>query len=366
MTQLQEILDRHTTDQIDNIGRTATSSAAVALASRRGVLTHSAFAGYRRLMPSSEPLQLDTPFDLASVTKLFTATLTAVAVEEGQVDWDAPMKSLADGWSNDATLLDVVEHVSGLPAWEKFYDDLPLNPSTDQAASARELVRDRILERELAPAGTTHRYSDLGYILLGLLVEEWLGAPLDELLEERIAAPLGLSSLRYATTDPSLVERAASTEWCSRRGRWVTGTVHDENCDVLGGVAGHAGVFGTARDLLGFGEEILRIAGGDDGIIGAATLRRLWRGRPEATAHRGGWDVPTGDSSSVGRGFPRQTTFGHLGFTGTSLWIETSMGIAAVLLTNRVHPSRENARIKPLRIEVHETILPPDSARGGT
>lgn len=360
MTPLQAILDAHTTDRVDDIGRNATCSGAVALASRDGEVTHSAVAGSRRLLPGVAELERETPFDLASVTKLFTATLVAVAVERGLVSWDAPMRELTDGWGNAATLQDVVEHVSGLPAWEKFYEDLPLNPSEAQAASAREAVREKILARELAPLHGSHTYSDLGYILLGLLLEEWFGAALPEVLRETVTEPLGLESIVYGVERPSLMASAASTEWCSRRGRWVTGTVHDENCDVLGGVAGHAGLFGTADDLLRFGQEMLEIAAGRDGTVSAETLRHIWAGRPEARSHRGGWDTPDGATSSVGRGFPRGTTFGHLGFTGTSLWVETTTATAVVLLTNRVHPSRENARIKGLRVAVHESIWPPD------
>ncbi len=353
---IEQVLAEHVGATAAEIGRSATTPGAV-VAVRIGSASHSFAAGYRTLLPSAERCDADTLFDLASLTKLYTATMVAIAVERGIVTWDAPMRELTPGWSteSDATLLDVVEHVSGLPAWERFYDDLPLNPNEDQTSAARDSIRERILASPLADVGT-HRYSDLGYLLLGFCLEDWFGQPLESTLQSEICVPLGLSATGYAVARPEYYAEAAATEWCSRRGRWVRGTVHDENCDVVGGAAGHAGIFSNAHDVAEFGSAMLAIARGQDGIISAETLEMLWSGGPNAGAHRGGWDTPTGVTSSVGAHFPRGTTFGHLGFTGTSIWVERESGLVAVLLTNRVHPSRENARIKGMRVAVHDAI----------
>jgi CubicO group peptidase (beta-lactamase class C family) len=355
MTALLELLEDHTTPYPAEVGRSATTPG-VALSFDCDGVRETYVAGYRTLLPMIEPATEDTTWDLASLTKLYTATLTAIAVERGLVAWDTPLKELME-WRGDinASVLDLVEHVSGLPAWERFYDDLPLNPSPEQAAAARTSIRAAILEREPSLRGK-HRYSDLGYLLLGFLLEEWFDAPLEETLQSEICAPLGLKHTAYAVARPSAFRDAAATEWCSRRGRWVRGTVHDENCDVVGGVAGHAGIFATVGDVVDFGVAMLEIFGGRDGIIRTETLRELWRGRALSGNHFGGWDTPSGPASSAGSGFPADTTFGHLGFTGTSIWLETTTNTVAVLLTNRVHPSRENARIKEFRIAVHDAL----------
>ena len=164
------------------------------------------------------------------------------------------------------------------------------------------------------------------------------------------------------SVSPKLAD-AASTELAPRRGGIVTGFVHDENCYIQGGVAGHAGLFGTAADVARFGAHLLGVDRGESGIVSAETLRTCWSqaSRGGDGHHLGGWDTPSGELSSAGRGFAADRTVGHLGFTGTSLWIERGEGVVASLLTNRVYPTRENTMIKPLRVAFHEAVLPPDA-----
>jgi len=141
----------------------------------------------------------------------------------------------------------------------------------------------------------------------------------------------------------------------------VVGEVDDDNTAVRGGVSGHAGCFATAQDVGRFAEHMRCIDQGDLGIVSQEVLQHCWseRARGADGHHLGGWDTPSGPRTSVGRGFGRRSTVGHLGFTGTSMWVERERGVVAVVLTNRVHPTRDNPRILELRIDVHEAVCEP-------
>jgi CubicO group peptidase (beta-lactamase class C family) len=190
-------------------------------------------------------------------------------------------------------------------------------------------------------------YSDWDFILLQLVVEELTGLPLDRFLEDRIFAPLGMHDTRFAPPD-DWKPRIAPTEIDTMRGGKVWGFVHDENAWAIGGVAGHAGLFSSARDLATFAHTLLN--GGRHGglqIVRAETIAR-WTARQDDSASRAlGWDTPAG-SSSAGRHFSARS-FGHTGFTGTSIWMDPERGLFVVLLTNRVNPTRDNQKHVALR-----------------
>jgi CubicO group peptidase (beta-lactamase class C family) len=294
-----------------------------------------------------------------------------LAIDEKRVRWDVPIGDILGKTTGDtpvrrATLLQLLNHSSGLPAWRQFYlEGFPLEPTESQAHQTRATILEAILDTPLnAPSGTRHEYSDLGYILLADLLERIFDAPLGELARERIFAPLGMEHTRYVYGSSSPpIEDAVATEVCPLRGRVIQGTVHDENTHIIGGVSAHAGVFSTALDLHRFTSHLLAISTGrlPRGLIRRDTLRFAWS--PAAAcpggSHRGGWDTPSGPQSSAGRGFSRDATVGHLGFSGTSFWIDRATSLTAILLTNRIHPSRNNPRIKDLRVAFHEAILPP-------
>lgn len=316
--------------------------------------------GFAALTPLT-PNTPETPMDIASVTKLFTATLALQAIDVGRATFHTPIRTWFPDFGNDATLLHLLNHSSGLPAWDQFYLRLPLLPTAIQAAENKATILDEILQKPLEPAGNNHLYSDLGYILLGHIVERTFDEPLDTLVRQRITEPLGMNLTQYVNQlrgDAPL--SAVITENTPGRPQPVRGVVHDENAFIQGGVAGHAGLFSTATDLLKFGEHMLAIAHQQDGIVSAATLQTALApiSRASNGHHVAGWDTPSGDTPSVGRGFSRTQTFGHLGFTGTSLWMDVSARTVAVLLTNRVFPTRENPRIRDLRIRFHEAVLP--------
>lgn len=308
-----------------------------------------------------EPVTPTTPFDIASVSKLFTATLAWHAVDRGLLDFDTPVVDHFPAFQSAATLAHLLNHTSGLPAWDQFYLRMPLLPDADQAKLTREAILDEILRAPLEPPGTVHAYSDLGFMLLGRWLETVFQQDLDALVRLVITGPLGMSHTGYVNQlrGDEPFRAAAITENTEGRPAPIRGVVHDENCYIQGGVAGHAGLFSTAEDLARFGRHFIDIARGKPGIVSQRTQGQAWKLAGALGSHVGGWDTPSGDLPSVGRGFPRAGTFGHLGFTGTSLWISPQHDVVAVLLTNRVFPTRENVRIRSLRVAYHEAVLPP-------
>src|SRR5690606_22350828 len=219
------------------------------------------------------------------------------------------------------------------------------------AASAREaLVRMAGATPLAAEPGGAARYSDLGYILLGAALERAGGARLDELARALVFEPLGMVDTRFVDLDAPRAARdprVAPTEICPRRGL-VWGEVHDENCHAAGGVCGHAGLFSTAGDLARFARAALAALGGEPGLLPPDLARRLAT-TPSApgTTWRLGWDTPSGAPGVTHAGdlWPKDGV-GHLGFTGCSLWLDPARRRYAILLTNRVHPSREGTGIR--------------------
>lgn len=346
------------------------------------------------------PLEVDSLFDIASVTKLFTATLAMIAHDRKLLHFDDDLGQVFDAMSG-VTLAAILNHTSGLDAWRQWYLELSVPvegglPDLSALRANREHILQDILESERKPPGQTYAYSDLGYILLGRCLEEVFGQRLDDLVRVEICEPLGLKHTSYVNLlNGELPLQAVPTERCpvrgasssaalsSRdefervrhlpdeshavsdptRGKSVEGVVHDENAWIQGGVCGHAGLFSNVEDLLRFGAHFLAISNGKTGIIRAETLAHAWDRKhlhPQGH-HVLGWDTPSGESTSVGRGFSRAKTYGHLGFTGTSLWLDLAHETVAVLLTNRVYPTRNNPGILELRIAFHEAVLTPES-----
>jgi CubicO group peptidase (beta-lactamase class C family) len=304
------------------------------------------------------PVGPRTVYDLASLTKVIAlTTLTMMAVDEGRIGLDDPVSAylprFSGGLKGRVTIRHLLTHSSGLP------DHRPLWQEAPDADSASALVLATALD---TIPGTRTVYSDLGAIALTRIVEQVLGAPINRLFERRIAEPLGLRDTRFRPP-PSWRNRIAPTERDPWRGRVVQGEVHDENAAFLGGVSGHAGLFGTAEDLLEFGEWLLAAR---DGIgrprkwgprIGAAVVREFTRRQDlvPGSSRALGWDTPSIGSSAGNR--LAATSFGHTGFTGTSIWIDPSRGLVVVLLSNRVNPTRDNPRLAPLRGLVADRVV---------
>ena len=326
----------------------------------RGELQVHAFGRQTYDMISPATSQAVTPgtiFDAASLTKaVVTTTLVAMQVEAGRLALDLPVARFLPEWNfgpnpewrKSVTIRHLLTHSSGLPAHRDYF--LAVH-------SKREMVAAICKEPlEYAP-GTKTIYSDLGFILLGEILERTTGRTVDQLAFERIFAPLGMTDTGFKPAK-SLEGRIAPTENDTVfRKRLLQGEVDDENAFAMGGAAGHAGMFATAPDLAAFCQMLLN--GGmyaHRRLLNRATISMFTA--PQALAANTftlGWMATTPDSSS-GRYFsPR--SYGHLGFTGTSIWIDPDRRLFVILLTNRVHPTRANDKISAVRPAVHDAVI---------
>ena len=306
------------------------------------------------------PAATDTLYDLASITKLFTTTAVMGLVEQDALALDEPvarwLPDFAAGGKKSVTLRQLLTHTSGLPA------HLELWKLEDTPGARLQRVLATPLE---ALPGTAFRYSDLGLIALGHLVEQVVGASLERVVHDRVLAPLRLDQTMYAPP-AELKRRIAPTEYEDAVGRgMVWGEVHDENAWSLGGVAGHAGLFGSAADLSRFAQLYLD-GGALDGVrvLREDTVAEMTRNQIGDLEWRGlGWEL-NGDYYMGHLASPH--TFGHTGFTGTSLVIDPRRQLIVVLLTNRVHPTRDGPNQNASRQAVADAALAAADATSST
>ena len=294
----------------------------------------------------TDPVTASSRFDLASVSKaLSTALLATKAVELGLVSYSDRIPS--DLSESSAQMQDLLRHTSGLPAMDQFYLRMPRTKISSSKAH-KIYAANRII------GGLGEQiYSDVGFVVLGFWLERLFKMSLQEAFLLHIATPLGLREIDYNnSTQP--ISHAVVTEWCPLRKQYLRGIVHHENGQILGGVLGSTGLFGTASDvaailesLLGFGPEILK----PESVNTMLSRSFLLKG-----SYVLGWDTPSGPRSNAGKYMKRGSTFGHLGFTGTSIWVDRSRQLSIVFLTNRVFPSRDDIRIRALRPAVHNVI----------
>lgn len=321
--------------------------------------------GSSTLLPAPQPMRRETLFDLASLTKpIATATAALRLIARGVLALDQPVARWLPEFHGDGkervTLSHLLNHSSGLPAWKPFYKTI--DPDTAGRAEVNAAVLEQIMREPLAyRPGQRSVYSDLGFILLGQLIEQAGGRPLDQLCREEIFAPLAMPATVFRPLDrPELAGRSiAATEQCPWRGRLLRGEVHDENCFALGGVSGHAGLFGPADDLARFVGALIAADRGQprDPFVGVSTpllQQFLSRQLTPESSWALGWDTPS-EPSSTGRFFSPRSC-GHLGYTGTSLWIDRDRGWGVLLLTNRVHPTSRNVKISAFRPAIHDLV----------
>ncbi len=339
-------------------------AAAIEVGRRRGALWQSPL-GRLTYDPDSSLVCADTLFDLASLTKVIaTATLVMRAADEGRLGLDDRVARWIPEWTgNDrsaVTIADLLSHAAGLTAYLPFFRD----------HSGRGEFQGTIcsLPLEYAPRSASI-YSDLGFMLLGFILEDangpaagWAGAPGAANPARRIDAQfgrvVGLFTAEPLTFNPPRRwrDRTAPTERDPWRGRLLVGEVHDENTWALGGAAGHSGLFGSVGAVGSFARAVLATLGGQRVLAGTGTLRRFIEPSGVPGSSRAlGWDtmLPT---SSCGTKLSA-SSIGHTGFTGTSLWIDWERDLYVVLLTNRVHPSRDNERIRRVRPMVHDAVV---------
>ncbi|MEV7014008.1 serine hydrolase domain-containing protein [Streptosporangium sp. NPDC051022] len=293
------------------------------------------------LLDDRPAVRRDSIFDLASLTKLFTTAVVLSLAEEGRLGLDEPVATWLPGGPAGVTARHLLTHTAGLPPGRRAHEEIPGDGREVHAARLERVVS----TPPSRPPGEHHLYSDVGMILMGRIAEIAGGAPLDELLRARITGPLGLADTGYRPSR-SLLPRIAATEHMPGRAGpgCVRGEVHDETAHGLGGVAGHAGIFSTAGDLLRFAEA-LRTGGAP--VLRRDTVAEMARDQGvRGAAYGQGLGVRIGDPAVTG---PLTGAYGHSGFTGTSVVVAPERRLTVVLLTNNVHPVRGRAGIRDLR-----------------
>ena len=341
---------------------TRTTPGAVGLVLRRAGIVTCWAVGHHTYQSDATPVQINTLYDLASVTKVIaTTTLCMLFVDQDRLDLDAPVQFYVPAFTgknkNRVTVRHLLAHCSGLPAHVHLYKRIrrwtQINADKRQEVSRREAMLDAACQHPLTyEPGTDTVYSDLGFLTLGKILETIGGHRLDHLVRQHIFEPLEMNDTWYCPP-PHLKHRIAPTEDGSDlRDHLVHGEVHDENTAAMGGIASHAGLFSTAHDL---SKCLLAWLGA--GIFPKRSIPQFTTRAniaPNSTWALG-WDTVSPGGSSSGRYFSEQS-FGILGFTGTSVWGDPIRDLGVILLTNRVHPTRENNQIAHLRPEFHDAI----------
>ncbi len=339
------------------------------------LLEYSWVRGLAAARPERLPMRRDTIFDLASLTKpIATTTAIMLLVEEGRIALDDPvaktLPAFADRGKEAVTIRHLLSHSAGLKPWREFHELLiqKERKTGDRllgTPEGREWILDRVLRGALVhEPGAAAVYGDLDFIVLAALVEAVVREPFDAFCEARIFARLGLADTRFfpipvdgSQAAPEAVRRrVAATENCPWRERIIWGEVHDPNASAMGGVAGHAGLFSTADDVMRFAQLFLDAYHGRDDSLPPARVREFCEKQklPESSDWALGWDTPTEGASSSGAHFSKNSV-GHLGFTGTSLWIDLERELIVVMLTNRIHQVAKRSRFD-LRPKVHDAI----------
>jgi CubicO group peptidase (beta-lactamase class C family) len=300
----------------------------------------------------SPAVEVRTLYDLASVTKVVgTTAMAMVLYERGELDLDMPVASIIpefasdDARRHDIAIRHLLAHSSGLPAYEKLF--LRAHTRSELLASAfRVPLR--------VDPGTRVSYSDIGFIVLGEALARIASATIDEFCRKEIFGPLGMAETTFNPPGDLRRHIPPTVDDRTFRKRVIQGEVNDENASVMGGVAGHAGLFASAFDVATFAHMMLT---GGRPILRPETVSLFTRREiePEGTSRTLGWDTPSAPSQSGNHFSPN--SFGHLGYTGTSLWIDPDKELSVTLLTNRTWPDSQNQAIKQVRPRFHDAIV---------
>jgi beta-N-acetylhexosaminidase len=327
---------------------------AVVAVGKDSVLAYLRAYGHLTYDPGAPAVQDDTIYDLASLTKVIVTTTAAmILVDEGRLDLAKPVSAFLPAFRGGAkdrvTVAHLLAHSAGTEAVSPLYKELKGKAAYLQRIQAMDLAYE---------PGTRSVYSDLGVMLLGEILERVAGEPLDAFARRRILDPLGMSDTLFRP-GAALLPRIAPTEQDPWRGRLIRGEVHDENAFAMGGVAPQAGLFGTADDLARFAQMLLNGGVYDHHrLVSREVVDRFTRpaGLPPGSSRALGWDTPSGASTAGSRASPH--AFGHTGFTGTSMWMDPDRGLFVILLSNRVHPTREPTavRINDVRRAVADAV----------
>ncbi len=331
---------------------------AVLLVSQAGrIVFHKAY-GFANVF-NKRPMKRKTFFDLASLTKPLATTLALMElVRQKCLALDQKLATLlpvfADTDKGSITIEQLLAHHGGLPDYRPYYLDICHRPPVER----RTYLIERLVQEPLVhPVGQQALYSDLGFMVLQEAVEAACRKPMNFFVREQIYRPLEIDTLFFCGADkPKAPKRFAATEMCSWRGMLLEGVVHDENAYAVGGVAGHSGLFGNAAGVHVLLDALYATyVNKREGVPFDRDLLRRFFKRFQDSDRALGFDTPAIENSSTGRYLSRNTV-GHLGFTGTSFWLDLDSGITVVLLTNRIHPTRDNTAIKMFRPAIHDAV----------
>ena len=337
------------------------------LVDKEGEVIYRHAEGYAQRYPEHRDLHEGTIFDIASLTKV-VATTTAVMIllRDKTLTLDDPVHKYIPEFPNDrVTCMHLLTHSAGFP------DHIPLYEEVQQEAdrqgngfvgspAAKQYVLEKICQTDLLYApGENYTYSDLGFILLGYLIEKISGTTLDRYCDEMIFSPLQMSNTFFRNHGEALRDgEYAATERCEWRRRILYGEVHDENAYAMGGVAGHAGLFSTLDDIHKCIGTLHHCYQGSDDFIPKAIIRKFFSKQhiPKHSTWALGWDTPS-EKGSTGGELLSQISVGHTGFTGTSIWLDIKRNLLILLFSNRVHPSRHNQKFLKMRPKIHDTVV---------
>ena len=312
-------------------------------------------------LESKRNVATSTVFDLASLTKpLAGATALMMLIQQGKADLDSTLGQMIPEFEGtdkkNVTVRQLLCHTSGLPAYKPYYEKLAAVPRQDRQAALRALLTGEPLAHL---PGEKAEYSDIGYMALNWIVESCSGMFIGDFVQKEVYNPLGISDLFYigqgGSADAGRVY--AATEQCGWRKKTLVGEVHDQNAWIMEGHAAHAGLFGTAEGVDAILAEFLSVYHNERAsrVFHRSVVRMFLTecGRFRRTP---GFDMPSAKGSSSGTRFS-PTSVGHLGYTGTSFWMDLKRKITVTLLTNRVHPTSDNIRIREFRPQIHDTVM---------
>jgi len=346
---------------------------AVLLVNKGGQMLYCRAFGFHSLDAGRSLMTEETVFDLASLTKpLATTVAFMLMVKDKRVRLNDQVTRFLPNFGvygkTPITFRQLLAHCSGLPAWRPYYKEVARQKQDGKVGflssrSAREFVYRRIQQEKLETfPGQKVIYSDIGFMLLGEVVEKVHGVTLDQYCQEEIFLPLGLSHAFFINLEyrRPLTPRElfASTESCPWRQKVLCGEVHDDNAYVMGGVAGHAGLFASIQDVDRLVTTLVECYQGKNAFLPANLVHEFWTREstvPESTWALG-WDTPSETGASSGSHFSPHSV-GHLGFTGTSVWIDLEKDLHVILLSNRVHPQRDNNKIHAFRPLIHNLVM---------
>ncbi|MBM2804498.1 MAG: Serine hydrolase [Deltaproteobacteria bacterium] len=359
----------------DAVAQGVFPGAVLLIAKEQDIVFEQAF-GQRSLAPDQSPLRVDTIFDIASLTKpLATTTAIMLLVREKKIRLDDQITRVIPMYGvlgkSLTTFRHLLTHCGGLLAWKPFFEEIIKSEKAGRlnftaSRAAKSYVYEQIhRDKPVSAPGNQSLYSDLGFMILGEAVEILTGNSLDRFCQERIFKPMGmratgfvdLTQLRTRRLQP-ITEIIAPTENCPWRKKILCGEVHDDNAYAMGGVAGHAGLFSSARDIHAFLLRLDQCRKGKDNFLPQLLVEEFLT--KDQVVSRStfalGWDTPTPGQSSSGSLFSSRSV-GHLGFTGCSIWWDLEKNCHVVLLTNRIHPTRKNEKIKEFRPLIHDLIM---------